>query len=79
MNGIKNKITYDKTMKINNKFELRQVVYLKTDVDQSPRLVTSIRIDSTGLIYQISCGTQTSDHFDFEISEIKNIVLTTEN
>ena len=56
-------------MTINNKFELKQTVYLKTDTEQSPRIVTAMTIRDTSIIYELSCGTVTTWHIAYEISE----------
>lgn len=66
-------------MLIDNKFELGQIVYLHTCKDQHPRLVTRINVSTMGIIYELSCGTETSTHYDYEISEKKNILISTDN
>jgi hypothetical protein len=63
-------------MRIDNKFDIEQEVYLRTDIDQSVRIVTSIQIRANNLLmYEISCGVQTTWHYEFELSEEKNILL----
>lgn len=66
-------------MTIENKFKLKQVVYLKTDQDQKPRIVTSITIKPNDLLYEVSCGSDASDHFDFEMSAEKDVMISTTN
>lgn len=57
-------------------FEIGQVVYLKTDTDQTPRMVTQIAISgSGGLLYRLTCGTNESFHYEIEISAEKNLVM----
>lgn len=63
-------------MVIENKFEIGQTVYLITDEDQKPRLVISIRVNKYDLIYELNSGTIGSFHYDFEISEEKQLQLT---
>lgn len=63
-------------MVIENKFEIGQTVYLITDEDQKPRLVISIRVNKYDLIYELNSGTIASFHYDFEISEEKQLQLT---
>lgn len=64
-------------MKIDNKFEIGQQVYIKTDKDQSTRIVTSIQIRPNNLLmYELGCGSQSSWHYDFEISEDQNVLIT---
>lgn len=59
-------------MFIENEFDLKQKVYLKTDKDQSPRLVKGIKVFPEGdLIYTLVCGNEESYHFPFEISADK--------
>ena len=59
---------------VDNKFEISQVVYLKTDNDQLPRIVFAFIVDCSGCIYKLCCGTNTSEHYDFEISETENVL-----
>lgn len=61
-------------MIIENKYEIRQTVYLKTDKEQEPRIVSGIRICPDTLIYILSFGTNTSEHYDFEISAEKDLI-----
>lgn len=57
-------------MVINNKFNIGQTVYLKTDTDQLQRIVTAIKIcGDNSFFYELSCGREVSSHYDFEISE----------
>lgn len=65
-------------MVIENKFELQQTVYLKTDPDQRARIVTRINVSSTGLIYELYSGTGGSWHYDFEIATEKDVLITTQ-
>lgn len=45
-------------MKINNKFDLGSIVYIKTDPEQLERMVTSVRVYLDGsMLYGVShCG-----------------------
>lgn len=64
-------------MVINNKFDHGQMVYLKTDVDQNPRLVIAIKIYKAGeYMYEVICGTIASLHYDFELTTEKNVLIT---
>lgn len=62
-------------MVIDNKYKLKQEVYLTTDEDQRKRIVTAITVRIGSVIYELSCGTQTSSHYDFEISAEENIAI----
>lgn len=66
-------------MFIENEFNLRQVVYLKTDKDQLPRIITAIKIVPEGLMYELSQGPNNSWHYDFEITETVDVMLTSTN
>jgi hypothetical protein len=63
-------------MIVDNKFEIAQIVYLITDNEQLPRIVTAITIRQLGLVYELSQGASTSSHFDYEISTEKELILT---
>lgn len=58
-------------------FELGQIVYVKTDIDQHKRMVTAISIRGNGVTYELTCGTITSWHYDFEINITKDVLLST--
>jgi len=64
-------------MVIDNKYELGQIVYLVTDTDQQPRMITMFKIfpGSTSIMYQLSFGREFSDHYDCEISTEENIAI----
>ena len=67
-------------MVIDNKFSFGDIVYLKTDKEQLPRIVTCILCYKQGeLIYKLTCGTTQSDHYDYEISTEINVLLQTTN
>lgn len=63
-------------MIIENKFDIGQTVYLITDEDQHPRLITSIIVNKYDLMYQMNNGTLQSTHYDYEISAEKQLQLT---
>jgi len=65
---------------IENKFDLGELVYLKTDEDQKQRMVTRITIGLDGsIIYYLTLGTLISEHYEKEISAEKNTLATTTN
>jgi hypothetical protein len=67
-------------MVIDNKYEFGQEVCLKTDVDQKVRLVTGLLVRPNGsMSYELSCGTESRWHYDFEISTDKDVVMKTTN
>jgi hypothetical protein len=67
------------TLNILVEFELKEIVYLKTDLDQKPRIVLSYIIDDGTVMYKLAQGTNNEYHYAFEISREKDIVLTTSN
>lgn len=63
-------------MIIENKFDIGQEVYLVTDENQNKKLVTGLRVCPKGaIIYYLSQNAVISEHYDFEISNEKNIVI----
>lgn len=59
-------------MVIENIFDFGDIVYLITDREQLPRVVTAIEIYKAGeILYKLASGSQTSYHYDFEISPSK--------
>lgn len=60
-------------MVIISKFDIGQIVYLRTDSEQSPRMVTKIGYSPNGLIsYQLACGVDDTCHFELEMSEVRS-------
>lgn len=56
-------------MIIDNKYELGQMVFLKTDADQLEHMVTGITIRPNGFfIYSLTIDKLETEHFDIEIS-----------
>jgi hypothetical protein len=66
-------------MNVDNIFNLEDIVYLKTDKDQCERIVTGLRISKYDIIYQLNCGDNESCHYDFEISDEVNVLITSTN
>ena len=62
---------------IDLKFDIGQVVYLKSDEDQKKRIVKSIWLLQSGIQYQLSSGTCESWHFDFELSDTIDVIIKT--
>lgn len=60
-------------MKIENNFEIRQIVYLKHDIEQLPRMITAIKINPYDITYELACGTDVTSHYDFEIYKEKTV------
>lgn len=66
-------------MIIDTKYAIGQTVYLKTDPDQAEKIITGINIRQTGLSYELSFGHTSSWHYDFEITEEKDVVKKCDN
>ncbi|MGQ0740199.1 MAG: hypothetical protein ACT4OJ_14200 [Bacteroidota bacterium] len=60
-------------MEIKTKYDIKQHVYLVHDTEQLQRMVTGIQVITPKLIcYQLSCGSEQSDHYEYEISTERN-------
>lgn len=62
-------------MVIDTKYNIGDTVYLVTDKDQLPRIVFCYIVYRSEIIYRIATGTTTSDHYDFELSDTKDILI----
>ena len=59
-------------------FMMQQTVYLKTDKEQKPRLVTGIYLRPFNLVtYGLTESTTETWHYGFEINDERDIVLAT--
>jgi hypothetical protein len=58
-------------MEINSKFGLREKVYLVTDPDNELYLITSIIVDTQGIMYTLRSNGKSVTVYDFEISREK--------
>jgi len=62
-------------MTIKPKFTIGELVYLKTDPEQSPKIVTHIIISCLGITYEISENGSSSNHYDIELTVEKNVMI----
>lgn len=62
-------------MQIDNKFNLEQTVYLKTDPEQLPHIVTAIRIEKGMITYEVSFMASHATYNDYELSSEKNVLI----
>jgi len=60
--------------KLHPKYQIGDVVFLKTDTDQYHRIVTAICIRVTGIQYELGFGHSSSWHYDIEITKDKDIL-----
>jgi len=58
-------------MVIENNFNIGDMVYLKHDIEQLPRMIIEIRIRMYDIIYEVQSGVEISSHHDFELSKEK--------
>lgn len=67
-------------MTIISKFDHGQMVYLKHDPDQNPRMVVSIKsFPGDMLMYDLVAGKDESTHYEMEISPERDVLLATTN
>ena len=58
------------------RFKPTDMVYIITDPDQLKRQITNVSISGTGsVMYTVCCEAQTTQHYDFELSDTKDVVL----
>lgn len=59
-------------MRIENEYNIEDVVFLKTDPDQLERIVTGITVrPGNTILYEVACETEETSHYGFEISRQK--------
>lgn len=62
-------------MLIENKYEIGETLYLKTDKDQLPRIVYCFKVYKNEILYELVCGVITSGHYEFELSKDINVLM----
>lgn len=61
---------------IENKYNFGDIVFLRTDPDQQPRIVTAFVACPAGdILYELTCSTTASKHYEFEITEDKTVTV----
>lgn len=60
-------------MNIPNEFNIEDILYLKHDIEQLPRMVSAVIWDGHKVMYECISGTQASQHYEFELSTVKTI------
>lgn len=61
-------------MTIENAFDLEEVVYVKTDKEQLPRLIVGMWVTKGDIKYQVSVNNTTNYFYDFELSKEKDFL-----
>lgn len=67
--------TENNTIKIEVLFQIGQIIYLKTDIDQAQRLCTGIMIRERGIMYLVGLNGSETYHYGFEMSESINELI----
>ena len=62
-------------MRIDNKFNIGDYVYIVTDLEQNVGVVTSIMITQGDIIYFVSRNNTTERFYDFELSSEENKII----
>jgi len=60
-------------------FNLGDIVYLITDTEQLPRMVTGILFTADHIEYYLTSGTDETKHLAIEINSDRDILITTNN
>lgn len=67
-------------MRIDPKYNIGDTVYIITDKEQNPNIITGIIVrPGNNLLYKLSTKSGEQDYFDIEISNAKDIILATSN
>ena len=53
-------------------FKIEEIVYLKTDPELLPRIITRYQVSKGSVVYELGCGAGTSWHYEFEFVRIKD-------
>lgn len=59
-------------MNLQTKYDIGELVFLRTDSDQLERMVTCIKICATGCIYTLAHGTTETYHYEMELCRERN-------
>ncbi len=57
---------------VKSEHQIGDIVYLRTDAEQSPHIVVGIVIISSGLMFDLKTGAKVSTHYDYEITKDKD-------
>lgn len=56
------------------KYKIGQSIFLKTDPEQLERIITGIHIRPNGVSYSVVLETNESYHYEFELTENRDVV-----
>ena len=65
-------------MVVDTNYAIGDMVYLKTDKEQLPRIVTGINIRISGFWYVLQNGVTESCHYEIELSKERDLILKSE-
>ena len=69
-----------KVMRVNNKYNIGDTVYIKTDINQKPNIIIAITVYSDNYhTYKLNSMDNCSDYRDYEIADEKDLALKIEN
>lgn len=66
-------------MLLESKYDIGELVYLKTDKDQNKRMVLEVLFSTNGVQYRLACGNCSSWHYEMECTIEKDVLQTTTN
>lgn len=55
--------------------KIGEFVFLKTDPDQLERMVQAYYVGNGFYQYILTCGTEQTNHFEFEVTTHRNVLL----
>lgn len=56
-------------------FSEKEMVFVKHDQDQLPRMIIGIEISNDSVVYNCMSGTELSNHYAYELTKEKNLVI----
>lgn len=64
-------------MTINNRYEIGEIVYIKTDLEQLPCIIVEMVVSKNNIMYVVSRNLDTCKFYDYELSDTpdKNIKI----
>lgn len=48
---------------------IEKIVFLKTDQEYKPRIITKYEVSKDAVVFQLVAGTESSWHYEFEFTE----------
>lgn len=64
------------TLILNVEYEQGEIVYLRTDNEQLPRIIMGYRVQnmSSTILYDLMCGTLQSCHYELELTRERSLI-----